>query len=71
MMNQSITSKFNFPVCPLYNRPRDTLQYAVGHISPFTLRNMLHRNNNLDLAVNKGIVTETLSFIKDSKRFDP
>ena len=60
-----------FLVCPLYNRPRVTLQNAMGNIAPFILRTLLYRSENLDLTVNKRIVTETLRFIKDSKRFDP
>ena len=60
-----------FLVCPLYNRPRVTLQNAMGNIAPFTLRTMLYGSENLDLTVNKRIVTETLRFIKDSKRVDP
>ena len=28
-------------VCPLYNRPRLTLQNAIGHTAPFTLRFLL------------------------------
>ena len=31
----------------------------------------LYGSENLDLTVSKRIVTETLRFIKDSKRFDP
>ena len=57
--------------CPLYNRPRVTLQNAVGNIAPFTLWTLLHGSENLDLTVKRRIVTETLRFIKDSKRFDP
>ena len=60
-----------FLVCPLYNRPRVTLQNAMGNIAPFTLRTLLYGSENLDLTVNKRIVTETLRFIKDSRRFDP
>ena len=60
-----------FLVCPLYNRNRVTLQNAMGNIAPFSHRTLLHRSENLDLTVNKRIVTETLRFIKDSKRFDP
>ena len=60
-----------FLVCPLYNRPRVTLQNVMGNIAPFTLRTLLYGSENLDLTVNKRIVTETLRFIKDSKRFDP
>ena len=57
-------------VCPLYNRPRVTLQNARGHISaPFTLRTQLCGDDNLDLTKNKRIITEILRFINDSKRF--
>ena len=56
-----------FLVCPLYKRPRVTLQNAMGNIAPFTLRTLLYGSENLDLTVNKRIVTETLRFIKDSK----
>ena len=59
-----------FLVCPLYNKPRLTLQNAMAHIAPFTLRTLLYGDENLDIASNKRIVTETLRFIKDSKRFD-
>ena len=59
-----------FLVCPLYNTPRLTLQNAMAHIAPFTLRTLLYGDENLDIAANKRIVTETLRFIKDSKRFD-
>ena len=59
-----------FLVCPLYNRPRLTLQNTMAHIAPFTLRTLLYGDENLDIASNKRIVTETLRFIKDSKRFD-
>ena len=60
-----------FLVCPLYNRPRVTLQNAMGNIAPFTLRTLLYGSENLDLTVNKRIVTEILWIIKYSKRFDP
>ena len=56
-------------VCPLYNRPKVTLQTAMGHIAPFTLRTLLYGDGNLDLTENKRIITETLRFINDSKRF--
>ena len=55
-------------VCPLYNRPKVTLQNAMGHIAPFTLRTLLYGDDNLDLT-EKRIITETLRFISDSKRF--
>ena len=34
-------------VCPLYNKPRVTLQNALGHIAPVTLRTLLYGNDNL------------------------
>ena len=46
-------------VCPLYNRPRVTLQNAMGHIAPFTLRTLLYGDDNLDFTENKRIITET------------
>ena len=36
-------------VCPLYNRPRVTLQNAVGHIAPFTKRTLLYGHDDCDL----------------------
>ena len=42
----------------------------IYDIAPFTLRTLLYGDENLDITVNKRIVTETLRFIKDSKRFD-
>ena len=56
-------------VCPLYNGPTVTLQNALGHIAPFTLRTLLYEDDNLDLTVNKRLITETFRFINDSKRF--
>ena len=32
----------------------------LGHIAPFTLRTLLYGDDNLDLIVNKRIITETL-----------
>ena len=34
-------------VIPLYNKRRVTLQNAMGHIALFTLRTLLHGDNNL------------------------
>ena len=56
-------------VCPLYNRSRVTLQNAMGHRAPFTLRTLLYGDDNLDFTENKRIITETLIFTNDSKRF--
>ena len=41
----------------------------MGHIAPFTLKTLLYGNDNLALTENKRIITETLRFINDSKRF--
>ena len=41
----------------------------MGHIAPFTLRTLLYGDDNLDFTENKRIITETLSFVNDSKRF--
>ena len=51
-----------FPIKVLDDRPRVMLQNAMGHIAPFTLRTLLY-GDNLDLTVNKRIITETLRFI--------
>ena len=56
-------------VCPLYNRPRITLQNVLGHIAPFTLRTLFYGDNNVDLTVIKRIITEPLRLINNSKRF--
>ena len=56
-------------VCPLYNRPRVTLQNTMGHIALFTLRTLLYGDDNLGLTENKRIINETLRFINDPKRF--
>ena len=54
-------NKFHFLlVCSLYNRPRVTLQIAMEHIAPFTLRTLLYGDDILDLTENKRIITETL-----------
>ena len=37
-----------FLVCPLYNRPRVTLQNAMGHIAHFTLRTLLYGNDRFN-----------------------
>ena len=55
-------------VCPLYNRPRVTLQNAMGHIAPEEPCCM-EMIINLDLTENKRIITESLRFLNDSKRF--
>ena len=35
-------------VCALRNRPRVTLQNAMEHIAPFTVRTLLYGDHNLD-----------------------
>ena len=42
---------------------------AMGHVAPFALRTLLYGDDNLDFTENKRIITETLRFINDSKRF--
>ena len=59
-----------FLACPLYNRPRVTLLNTPAYIAPFTVRTLLYENDNLELKENKIIITETLRFVKESKRFD-
>ena len=63
-------NEFHFlRVCPLYSRPRVTLQNAMGHIAPFTLRTLLYGDDNLDLIGNKRIITEILRVSNDVKIF--
>ena len=57
-------------ICVLsYELMRVTLQNAMWHIAPFTVKNLLYEDDSLDLTENKRIITETLRFISDSKRF--
>ena len=55
---------------PLYYRPRVTLINALAHIAPLTVRTLLYGNYTFEFEENKIIKTETLRFIKESKRFD-
>ena len=55
---------------PLYYRPRVTLINALAHIAPLTVRTLLYGNDTFEFEENKIIITETLRFIKESKRFD-
>ena len=59
-----------FLACPLYYRPRVTLLNALAHIAPLTVRILLYGNDTYEIEENKIIITETLRFIKESKRFD-
>ena len=59
-----------FLPCPLYYRPRVTLLNALAHIAPLTVRILLYGNDTYEIEENKIIITETLRFIKESKRFD-
>ena len=59
-----------FLACPLYYRPRVTLLNALTHIAPLTVRTLLYGNDTFEFEENKIIITETLRFIKESKRFD-
>ena len=59
-----------FLACPLYYRQRVTLINALAHIAPLTVRTLLYGNDTFEFEENKIIITETLRFIKESKRFD-
>ena len=59
-----------FLACPLYYRPRVTLLNALAHLAPLTVRTLLYGNDTFEFEENKIIITETLRFIKESKRFD-
>ena len=59
-----------FLACPLYYRPKVTLINALAHIAPLTVRTLLYGNDTFEFEENKIIITETLRFIKESKRFD-
>ena len=59
-----------FLACPLYYRPRVTLLNALAHIAKLTVRTLLNGNDTYEIEENKIIITETLRFIKESKRFD-
>ena len=55
-----------FLACP----PRVTLLNTLAHIAPLTVRTLLYGNDTFEFEENKIIITETLRFIKESKRFD-
>ena len=59
-----------FLACLLYYRPRVTLLNALAHMAPLTVRTLLHGNDTFEFEENKIIITETLRYIKESKRFD-
>ena len=59
-----------FLACLLYYRPRVTLLNVLAHIAPLTVRTLLYGNDTFEFEENKIIITETLRFIKESKRFD-
>ena len=59
-----------FLACPLYYRPRVTLLNALAHIAPLTVRTLVYGNDIFEFEENKIIITETLRFIKEFKRFD-
>ena len=59
-----------FLACLLYYRPRVALLNALAHIAPLTVRTLLYGNDTFEFEENKIIITETLRFIKESKRFD-
>ena len=47
-----------------------TLLNALAHIASLTVRTLLYGNDTYEIEENKIIITETLRFIKESKRFD-
>ena len=51
-------------VCPLYDSPRVTLQNAMGHIAPFTLRTLFYGDDNLDF-------TEKLEVLRERRPLWP
>ena len=59
-----------FLACPLYYRPRVTLLNALAHTAPLTVRTLLYGSDTFEFEENNIIVTKTLRFIKESKRFD-
>ena len=59
-----------FLACSLYYRPRVTLLNALAHIAPLTVRTLLYGNDTFEFEEDKIIITETLRFIKEPKRFD-
>ena len=59
-----------FLACPQYYRPRVTLLNALAHIALLAVRTLLYGNDTFEFEENKIIITETLRFIKESKRFD-
>ena len=56
-----------FFVCPLFNRPRTTLQNVMSCVAPFTL---LYGVDELDFTENKKIINETLKFIHETKKYE-
>ena len=59
-----------FLACPLYYRPRVSLLNALAHIAHLTVRTLLYGDDTFELEENKIIITKTLRFIKESKKFD-
>ena len=59
-----------FLACLLCYSPRVTLLNALAHIAPLTVSTSLYGNDTFEFEENKIIITETLRFIKESKRFD-
>ena len=49
---------------------RVTLLNALADIASLTVKTLLYGNDTYEIEENKIIITETLRFIKESKRFD-
>ena len=50
------------------NRPRVTLQNALAHIAPLTLRTLLYGNDNLELEKNTIILSEKRKIYKKNSK---
>ena len=59
-----------FFTCPLYYRPRVALHNFISNLAPFTSRTLLHGIDNFDYEQNHGIIKATLTFIKETGRFN-
>ena len=55
--------------CPLYSEPRRRLHEKIIQKSTFTLRTLLYGDNTLSYEDNIDIITNTIEYIKETKRF--
>ena len=68
---QSEDTVHYFTSCPLHNGPRAALINTVTNLTPFTLHTILYGNEDLSLKDNTAIYRATLTYINQTKRFDP